>query len=62
MKQEDIERMAKLRGWAMDYYEKLDRGSPGVSMTKTAEVAYFCESLIESLSHILKPYVNFSEK
>ena len=62
MKKEDIEKIAQLRGYIISYYDQLDRSSPGVSMTKTAEIAYLCESLVKSVDDLLKPYVNFSKK
>lgn len=62
MTKEDVERLVQLRGYIISYYNQLDRNSPGISMTKTAEVAYLCESLVSSVDDILKPHVNFSEK
>ena len=62
MKNKDVEKLAQLRGYIIDYYKKLDRNSPGISMTKTAEVAYFCESLVASIDDVVKKYVNFSKE
>ena len=62
MKKENVERLVQLRDYIINYYNKLDRNSPGISMTKTAEIAYLCESLISSVDDIIKPHVNFSEK
>ena len=62
MKNKDVEKLAQLRGYIIDYYKKLDRNSPGTSMTKTAEVAYFCESLVASIDDVVKKYVNFSKE
>lgn len=62
MKNKEVEKLAQLRGYVIGYYEKLDRNSPGISMTKTQDVAYFCESLVASLDSLMENYVNFSKE
>ena len=62
MKKNDVEKLAQLRNFIINHYENLERSSPGVSMTKTADVAYFCESLVASLDDLLKGHVSFSKK
>lgn len=62
MKNKEVEKLAQLRGYIISYYENLDRNSPGISMTKTGEVAHFCESLVASLDDLMKNYVNFSNQ
>ena len=62
MKNKEVEKLAQLRGYIISYYEKLDRNSPGISMTKTQDIAYFCESLVASIDDVVKEYVNFSKE
>lgn len=62
MKTNEVEKLAQLRGYIISYYEQLNRSSPGTSMTKTSEVAYFCESLVASIDDVVKKYVNFSKE
>jgi hypothetical protein len=62
MHKNEVEKLAQLRSFIINHYENLERSSPGVSMTKTAEVAYFCESLVASLDDLLKNHVSFSKK
>ena len=62
MKKHEVEKLAQLRSYIINHYEGLERSSPGVSMTKTADVAYFCESLVASIDDLIKSHVNFSKK
>ena len=62
MKKNEVEKLTQLRNHIISEYNSLNRTSPGTSMTKTAEVAYFYESLVRSIDDLVKPYVNFSKK
>lgn len=62
MKESEIKKLAELRNYIIGFYNSLSRESPGVSVTKTSDVAYFCESVVNSADDILKPYVSFGEK
>ena len=62
MKKSEIERLAQLRNYIISFYNSLPRESTGTSVTKTSDVAYFCESLVASADDMLKPYVSFEDK
>ena len=62
MKKTEIEKLAELRNYIIGFYNSLSRESIGTSITKTSDVAYFCESLVASADDILKPYVSFEDK
>jgi len=60
MKKEEIKKLAELRNYIIGFYNSLEGSeSPGAAMMKCTEVAHFCETLVESADHILKPYVSF---
>ena len=63
MKKEEIQKLAELRNYFIGFYNSLEGSqSPGAAVMKGTEVAHFCETLVESADHILKPYVSFQNQ
>lgn len=62
MKTTEVQKLAHLRDFIIKEYNTLEKTSPGTSVTKTSDVAYFCESLVASIDDLLKGHVKFSEK
>jgi len=59
MKEQEVKRVVKLREYLINYYNSLEGKNEPSSVTKTSEIALFCESIIRSADDILKPYVKF---
>jgi len=60
MKQEEVKKIAELRNYIIGFYKSIEgTESPGSAVMKSADIAYFCESVIRSADDILKPYVSF---
>ena len=59
MRKEEVDRVVKLREFLINYYSGLEGKSEPSSVTKTSEIALFCESVIRSTDDILRPYVKF---
>ena len=59
MKEKEIKRLVRLRQHIINYYNSLEgKGEPS-AVTKTSDVALFCESVIRSADDILRPFVKF---
>ena len=62
MKKEEVKRLAELRKHIIGFYNSIEGAdSAGTAVMKSADVAYFCETLVKSTDDILKPYVSFEE-
>tara|TARA_B100000214_G_C23931126_1_gene610813 strand:+ start:1230 stop:1427 length:198 start_codon:yes stop_codon:yes gene_type:complete len=63
MKNEEIKKLAELRNYIIGFYNTLEgTESPGAAVMKCTEVAYFCETLVNSADDLLKPYVSFQNQ
>ncbi len=59
MKEQEVKRIVALREHLINYYNSLEGKREPSAVTKTSDIAIFCESVIRSADDILKPYVKF---
>jgi len=59
MDQKDVKKLAKLREFVIEYYNKLEAPTSSTSLMNTRDVAYTCETIIRSMDDLLKEHVTF---
>ena len=63
MKNHEVEALVKLRNLVLEHYSGLEgEGSPNTAMTRTVDVASFCEELMGLVDAMLEPYVTFENE
>jgi hypothetical protein len=61
MEKNNVEKLAQLRKFAMDFYNSLEEPNSSTSIMQTRDTARFCVSLIRSIEEVISPYVEFKK-
>ncbi len=59
MKDNEVKKLAKLRGHIIEFYEGLEEKHSSTSVMNTRDATRLCEQVIKSIDSLLKDYVKF---
>ena len=59
MKNEEVQKLAKLRAHVIKFYTALEEPQSATSMMSTRDTARVCEEVINSIDAVIKEYVEF---
>lgn len=59
MKNEEIEKLVKLRRHVIEFYDGLEEKHSSTSVMNTKHTSVLCEQVIKSIDSLLKDYVKF---
>ncbi|HIL27113.1 MAG TPA: hypothetical protein EYG21_06995 [Nitrospinaceae bacterium] len=62
MKNNEVEKLVKLRMHIIKFYTKLDEKHSPTAVMNTRDASRLCEELVNSLDELLQDYVKFEEK